>query len=1036
VAATERPRLIVGIGASAGGLNAFKSFFGEMPADTGMAFVLVQHLDPTHKSLLVDLLAGHTEMPVLEATDGAAVQANEVYVIPPDATLCIKHGALEVLTPAPPRQRRRPIDSFFISLAEDQGENAVCVVLSGSGSDGSIGLRSIKEHGGLCLAQAEFDATAMSGMPDSAAATGLVDFVLPVGEMPAKLIEYRQHLAHVAGHKDGDGNRHDMRQHIAAITAQLHARTGHDFGLYKEKTLTRRIQRRMQVLQIGGTVDYLEHLRKDRSESEALYRDLLIGVTQFFRDANAFEALQTTVMPKLLERLASEPDHRIRIWVPGCATGEEVYSIAIILQEALQERGLFANAQIFGTDIDDKAVAVARAGRYNKAMTGISPERLKRWFAQDGEEFCPVKQIRDMCIFTQHSLTKDPPFSKVDLISCRNVLIYMSAPLQDKVLHTFHYALLPDGYLFMGPAEGVTRNTNLFHDIDKKHRVFQRRENGTVPQFQLIAKQARTYPSPPGERPSLSSDDRIEKVGRRIMEKYSPAYVIVDSHDHILRFSGGELGPYLQPASGKASLDLFSVLRKSLRPSVEAALKSVRSGELRAAHENVATKVDHQTQVVSLIVEPIPERVGPGHCIVAFRTLESTTSPSGATPAADAVVQSLEQELRTTKAQLMAAIDELETSTEEMKSANEEYQSVNEEMQATNEELETSKEEMQSINEELQSLNDELHSKNEELLGANSDLKNLIASSHIATIFLDSELRIRNFTPPVEELFNVRGSDRGRPLTDLVSKLNYADLQRDVQKVLRTLSPIEKQVGLADKSESFLMRIRPYLTVTNILDGVVITFIDITERHKDELHRRLLLNELNHRVKNTLSTVISIATQTLKRSPAPEDFQQAFMPRILALSRTHDLLTQSEWRPVMFKELALLELAPYQVQGKSRWTLKGHDILLRPGTILSLGLGLHELATNAAKYGALSSPEGLVELKWDLRQADGERRLHIVWNESGGPEVHTPSARGFGSRLIQAGLAHELGATVNLDFDAAGVRCTIEVPLVEAEGVS
>jgi len=543
-------------------------------------------------------------MPVNAAVDGLPVAPNQVYVIPPDATLCIKKGALEVVTPAPPRERRRPIDTFFKSLAEDQGENAVCIVLSGSGSDGSIGLRSIKEHGGLCLAQAEFDATAMSGMPDSATATGLVDFVLPVDAMPAKLIEYRSHLADVAGTKDGDGNRHDMQGHIAAITTMLRARIGHDFGQYKDKTLTRRIQRRMQVLQIGAASEYLQHMHKDRNEAEALYRDLLIGVTQFFRDEAAFEALKTVVIPELMQRLAKDPDYRIRIWVPGCATGEEVYSVAIVLREAMQDQGVFANAQLFGTDIDERAVAVARAGRYSKAMTGVSHERLERWFARDGDEYCAVKQIRDMCIFTQHSLNKDPPFSRVDLISCRNVLIYMSAPLQDKVLRTFHYALRSDGYLFLGPAEGVTRNTSLYADIDKKHRIFQRRDTDFAPQFSVTANNARSY------KPTPATEDRLEKISRRIMEKYSPAYVIIDDQNHILRFSGGELGPYLHPSSGRASLDLFSVLRKTLRPAVEAAVKTVRSGERRAVHENVAIQIDGISRTVSLIVEPVPERFG------------------------------------------------------------------------------------------------------------------------------------------------------------------------------------------------------------------------------------------------------------------------------------------------------------------------------------------------------------------------------------------------------------------------------------------
>ena len=464
--------LIVGIGASAGGLTAFKSFFSNMPPDSGMAFILVQHLSPDHRSMLVDLVGNSTDMAVLEAEDGMPVEANRVFIIPPDSTLTVQDRRLHVEKPAPPRERRRPIDTFFSSLAEDQGENAVCIVLSGTGSDGALGLKQVKESGGLTLAQAEFDHTAMSGMPHSATATGFVDYVLPVEEMPAKLQDYQRHLLHVSSQKDGDGTRNDATEHLTTIIALLRIRIGHDFSKYKEKTLIRRIQRRMQVLQSDTVPDYIARLREDPVQLELLFRELLIGVTQFFRDPEAFDALGEAIDKFVEEKRASED---IRIWVPACATGEEAYSIAILLREAMEKHGVDSRVQIFATDIDSSAVAFARSGRYRKTV-GLPMDRLARWFLSEDEEIRPVREIRDMCIFSVHSVVKDPPFSKLDLLSCRNLLIYMDGDLQDRVLGVFHYALKPGGVLFLGSAEGVSRVSQLFTPLDKKRHIFRRQE--------------------------------------------------------------------------------------------------------------------------------------------------------------------------------------------------------------------------------------------------------------------------------------------------------------------------------------------------------------------------------------------------------------------------------------------------------------------------------------------------------------------------------------------------------------------------------
>jgi two-component system CheB/CheR fusion protein len=838
-----------------------------------MAFVLVQHLAPDHKSALADILAKVTSMAVAEAGDGMAVAPDRVFVIPPDATLTIEGGILRVAKPAPPREHRRPIDTFFSSLADDQGENAVCIVLSGTGSDGTLGLSAIKENGGLTMAQAEFDHSAMSGMPHSAVATGLVDAVLPVEDMPGKLVSYERHLRKVSHRKEADGTRRDAAAHLATIARLLRTRMGHDFTHYKEKTLTRRIQRRMQVLQIDTVPGYIARLKDEPQQLDLLFRELLIGVTQFFRDPDAFAALETIFIPKLLE--GKSGGEAIRAWVPGCATGEEVYSVAIILKEALEKRGVDARIQIFGTDIDDKAVAVARAGRFLKTE-GVSPERLRRWFIEDGEEFCPVREIREMCVFSVQSVIKDAPFSRLDMISCRNLLIYMDSDLQDRVLRTFHYALRPDGLLFLGPSEGVTRQAKYFAALDRKHRIFQRKDvDAALPELALASQLSANPQHKEAGPPIAGGEDRIARKARHAMEKYSPAWLIIDGNHDILRFSGGEAGRFLEPVAGAASLNLFAILRTALRPVVRAAVRTALATQRPVLRDNIAIRIDGKNRIVTAIVEPIADDTEQGLCVVAFQDTENNSRGMNADERKDtnnADVLAIEHELRTVKTQLQSTIDDLETANEEMKSAAEEYQSVNEELQSSNEELETSKEEMQSINEELQTVNSEMSAKNDLLVRLNSDLKNLLDSTNMAVLFLDNELRIKTFTPPMTDIFHLRDADRGRPITEIVSMLDYSDLTHDAREVLRKLSVLEREVRLADKAMTFILRIRPYRSLDNVIDGVVMTFMDISERKVSEEQSALLLRELDHRVKNILAVVSSVITQTLKASESPAAF--------------------------------------------------------------------------------------------------------------------------------------------------------------------
>ena len=1023
----KTPRLVVGIGASAGGLEAFKTFFANMPADSGMAFVLIQHLDPQHRSLLAELIRSSTTMEVDEARDQMPLAADHVYVIPPNATLRVQGGKLRVAKPAPAREHRRPVDTFFSSLAEDQQERAICIILSGGGSDGAEGVGAIKEHGGLTMAQAEFDEHAMRGMPSSAAATGFVDHVLAIKAMPAKLVAYAEYLRAVEPRKGPDGTREDTAQYLGRICGVLRASVGHDFGQYKTKTLVRRIQRRMQVLQIDSTSGYLSYLRSEAKEAALLLREFLIGVTQFFRDPPAFEGLAKQVIAKLVRvRNASDV---VRVWVPGCATGQEVYSIAILLKEAADKFTVKPNFQIFGTDIDEATISTARAARYLKSsFTGMSAARRDRWFVADREHFSPVKEIREMCIFSVHSVIKDPPFSKLDLISCRNLLIYLEGVAQDRVLRTFHYALRPGGFLFLGPSETVTRQSKLFVAVDSKLRIFQRRDAVSS----LPAQLSGLLPDPASHgsnRNPVPIENGIEKSVRRLMDRHAPAYVIVDGNHDVLRFSG-MTDKYLGPSPGAASLNLFSLIRRGLRPAARGALaKAVATGQ-PARHDVLAIEVNGERQLVDLVVEPVPDSDAK-LCVVAFLDRKLEATDKGPIGAQSRPIAALEKELKATRERLEATIDQLETSNEELKSVNEEYQSVHEEMQSTTEELETSKEELQSINEELQTVNAELTSKNATLVHLNSDLKNLLDSTQIATLFVDSQLQIRSFTPTLTDVLHVRDSDVGRPVTEIVSRVAYDDLAKDAARVMRDLLVVEREVTIQGGS-TFLMRLRPYRRVDNVIDGLVITFVDISERkHADDI-RLHMIDELNHRVKNTLATVQAIAKQSFKETADAKGLE-GFERRLISLSRTHGLLARGSWRGAPLRALVDQELDPYRVEDRVNVVVDGPDVHLKPNATLALALALHEMATNAAKYGGLANGTGQVRVTWEIMRAIEADSLRLGWVESGGPTVRRPARKGFGSLVIERGLTVELGGQVEANFDPSGLRYTILLPLTSVE---
>jgi two-component system CheB/CheR fusion protein len=846
---------IVGIGASAGGLAAFEAFFSGMPADAdpGMAFVLVQHLAPDHKSILTELIRRYTRMQVFEVEDGMEVQANCAYIIPPNRDMAFLNGTLQLLEPTAPRGRRLPIDFFFRSLAHDQHERAIGVVLSGTGSDGTLGVRAIKGEGGMVMVQNPAS-TEYDGMPRSAIATGLVDYELLPTEMPSQLIAY---TAHAFGKSPRSACTTPKSENVLKkIFVLLRAQTGHDFSQYKPSTIQRRIERRMAVHQIETMDCYVKFIQQMPDEVEALFRDMLIGVTNFFRDPEAFKVLEEQIIPKLFADKGA--DAVIRIWTPGCSTGEEAYSLAILLAERQEVLKKSFKVQVFATDIDSHAIAAARAGIYPSSITAdLTPERLARFFSPDqgNSAYRIHKSIRDMLVFSEQNVIKDPPFSRLDLISCRNLLIYLGGNLQKKLIPLFHYALNPGGYLFLGTSETVGELGDLFAAQDRKQKIYQRKEdilgNHRAGQGRFLPPmiapdtehlcigEKAVYPR------KLPLRDLTEKA---LLQQIVQVGALVNAGGDIL-YLHGRTGMYLEPAPGESGPNnILKMAREGLRRDLTAALhKAAQTGEIvRCPRVRVKTNGDFTT--VNVIVRPVavvpsasPEP--PLYLVILEPTQESMignqlslldgqigkpSSEESVVVDADNCIAALKQELRDKEEYLQTANEELETSNEELKSSNEEMQSVNEELQSTNEELETSKEELQSVNEELATVNAELQTKVADLSRANNDMNNLLAGTGIATVFVDHQLRIMRFTPAATKIINLIQSDIGRPVSHIVSNLSgYGNLKEDTQAVLDTLVSKEADVQTAE-GWWYTMRIQPYRTVDNVIEGAVITFIDVT----------------------------------------------------------------------------------------------------------------------------------------------------------------------------------------------------------------
>jgi two-component system CheB/CheR fusion protein len=962
---------IVGIGASAGGLEAFEAFFHACPADTGMAFVLVPHLDPGHESLLTEILQRSTAMPVVQALDQVVVAADHVYVIPPNREMAILNGVLQLSVPELARGMRMPIDAFLRSLAEDQAERAIGIILSGTATDGTLGLRAILGAGGVCMVQdpatAKYD-----GMPKSAINAGYTTHILPADKMPAMLLNiarqatFRVAVPVVRPEKAVNG----MNQ----VLLQLRSSTGHDFSLYKKSTIGRRIERRMAQHNIDDVAVYARFLKKNPVETQKLFKELLINVTSFFRDPEAFVALKDTILPPLL---AGKPaGYVFRVWVAGCASGEEAYSIAIVLlelQDAIKARHeQELSIQIYATDLDDDAIATARAGRYPPNIAqDVTPERLRRFFIKDETGYKVKKDIRDLVVFAVQSVIKDPPFTKLDLLSCRNLLIYLESEQQNRLIPTFHYALKPDGVLFLSTSESITNHPELFSALDRKWKFYRAVHSAAATRAQAASYASwaeNSHSRAPEVVMNKPKQTNFDELTRRVLlQSYAPASVVTDLKGNIL-YVYGDTGRYLRPAPGQATLNVVEMAREGLQLDLRSIFLNDPAHAVPTLNREVSVKTNGGFSMVSFSVRRMPTQhrdagveAGETLLLVSFQDIAGSANPpakpagggrggksgksggkSASAPADQQHVEQLERELAYARENQQATTAEQQAFNEELKSTNEELQSTNEELQSSNEELETAKEELQSLNEEMVTVNSELNAKIEQMSDIQNDVKNLMDSSSIGTLFIDHHLFIRRYTPATVKIYRVIPSDIGRPLADIKSNIEGNDLLAELQTVLDTLIPIEREVRTTDGAW-YLARMQPYRTLDNVIAGVVLTFTTVTDYKlaSEAVKRAQVLAE---GIINTVSEPLIVLDSALQVVSAGHSFYRHFRvtPEDTVGRKIYDL-GNGQWAIPALRELLENILPQKQVMdgyvvehdfpslGPRRMVLNARRIVTAPG---------------------------------------------------------------------------------------------------------
>lgn len=1133
--AEERALILLGVGASAGGLEAFQGLLGTLRATDDFALILVQHLDPEHESLLPELLSKRTRLPVQAITDGMEVKAGNVYLIPPAYELTIEGARLRLVPFESPRGLRRPIDSFFEALAREHGANAAGVILSGTGSDGSNGVRAIKEAGGLVFAQEPKDAK-YDGMPRAAIATGAVDMVLPATEMITVLRDFHDRAMGIAPAIESDA------EFIEKVMRHVRYRTGHDFAGYKNGTLLRRITLRMSVLGLTHPGDYLRELVQNRTEADRLFRDLLINVTSFFRDPQAFEALRQQAIPLMLE--GKTRNDEIRVWVPGCSTGQEAYTVAMIIAHEMHRMDVRPRLSVFGTDIDEEALAVARRGHYpNSIATEVPQEYLERYFTPTRNGFEIRGDLRDMVRFSTQSLVKDPPFSKLDLVTCRNLLIYFDHGLQELAHRVFQYALRPGGYLMMGPSESARTDGEPLVDVAPEHRIYRRNSAPARPldlprSFRALSN-AVTAPMPDNREDDVFGLPAA--VAEAMVTRHIPPYLILDAHDQVTRVGAGA-EQFVKLSSGATTLGVRGLILPALEPALKRLLTGVALNKGQFRQAQVDAVADGLPEDLLLGAEVLPD----GSRLVTFSTPGVPVEPAARIVLDESYVSQLEDELEDARRMVRTTVEELETSNEELKSSNEEMMSMNEELQSANEELSTT--------------NEELQTKLAELAEVNSDLANFMESTQIATIFLDRDLRLRTFTPEAMSWFRFVDQDRGRPITDIGARLEMATIAEASRRVAHSGAAEEVNMVSSDGAAEVIVRFAPYRSEQGDLGGVVFSVFDVTtvtryaraaetasseaKANAEEveelylsspgamglvdrnfrflranpklaqisgfdsteiigrniaevlpdlsavvlgsirkvfetgepvlrsvlrgasgtdpetqrvwevdwypLHRdgtvravgfnvtevtrllelqadlRRIMRELQHRVKNMLSNVIALVNRARREEGDPQVVLDTLAQRIGALANTHNLLTAENWATTSLRDILGLELI--NVYGPERVALRGPEMRLNARATLSLGMVIHELATNASKYGAFSRPEGRVSVRWS-RVDDGEGEQFVLrWDESGGPPVSAPSRQGFGSKLMLSMVHGTLGGEITPDWEPGGLRLVVSLP--------